>query len=363
MVRVVFFLVLLFNINICLADSKDSTINESADRDGFIPLPLIIYTPETKFAAILAGLYYKHINHSDTNAKPLELNGFFLYSQKNQVVIQLGLTNYFGDNKYLLKADGMYDIYIDNYWGIGTNTIEENKEDFSFVQYRLRVGLLYQLLPQMYGGLSYHYYRYDITELEPEGELLKNKILGYEGTTISGPGIHIFSDKTNSAFFPTRGYNFDFKYNIFSKSFGSTSNFWRSEFDFRYFYKLFEENVLAFNTLLLFTGGDVPFMKLPLLGGSQINRGYYEGRFRDKLLYAAQLEYRFPIYWRFAGTAFSGLGDVSPEFNQFQMSNIKSTYGLGLRFIADTKEHITIRLDVANSSSGINFYLNIKEAF
>lgn len=363
MFRVMLFVLLFLNFNFCLANSKDSTINEKSKTDGFIPLPLIVYTPETKFALIFAGLYYKHFNLKDTNARPLELNGYLLYSQKEQFIVQFGLINFFKNNQFLLKADGMYDIYVDNYWGIGTNAKEENKEEFSFIQYRFRAGFLYQLLPRLYAGLSYHYYNYNITELKSDGELLNKQLLGFDGATISGPGIQIFTDKTNSAFFPTKGYNFDFKYNVFSKDFSSTSNSWRSEFDFRYFYELLEDNVLAFNTVLMFSGGDIPFMKLPLLGGSQINRGFVEGRFRDKLLYGAQVEYRFPIYWRFAGTVFSGIGDVSPNLSSFQLLNMKNTYGLGIRFIADTKEHIAIRLDIANSSQGINFYLNIKEAF
>lgn len=257
----------------------------------------------------------------------------------------------------------MYDRYGDIFWGIGPNSKKENKKEFSFDKFHIRCGVMYHVLPFVYAGLSYHYYNYYNLDIDPNAQLATKKILGYNGAISSGPVIHIFSDRTNSVFFPTKGYNFDFKYNYFLKSLGSKSDFWRSELDVRYFIDLCKENVLAFNGLLTFSDGEVPFEKLSLLGGSQICRGIFEGRYRDKNLYSGQVEYRFPIYWRFAGAAFCAVGDVAPKISEFDITNMKLAYGLGLRFIALKKEHVAIRLDVANSVQGLEFYLNIKEAF
>lgn len=356
----IFFFFLIYN-NIFA--EKDDSSNTKVQNDGFIPLPLVIYTPETKFAGIFAGYYYKHFNKEIPDSKPLELNGYLLYSQKNQIVVKSEIINYFIKNDILVKADFMFNKFYDIYWGIGPNSKENDDEEFSFNQYRLRLGLMYQIAPLVYAGLSYHYFNYDIRKFEMGGKIDLERPIGYNDALISGPGIHIFSDKTNSVFFPTKGYNYDIKFNYFSKIFGSSTNFWRSEIDFRYFYELLKENVVGVNSVIMLTGGDVPFVKLPLYGGMQIGRGFYEGRYRDKLLYSAQSEYRFPIYWRFAGAAFISAGDVAPNFDSFKIEYLKVAYGLGIRFIADRKEHIAIRLDVANSSQGIQFYLNIKEAF
>jgi hypothetical protein len=54
---------------------------------------------------------------------------------------------------------------------------------------------------------------------------------------------------------------------------------------------------------------------LALLGGPETMRGYYMGRYRDKQLLAAQVEWRFSIWWRFIGVGFYGIGDVTNDFH------------------------------------------------
>jgi hypothetical protein len=70
------------------------------------------------------------------------------------------------------------------------------------------------------------------------------------------------------------------------------------------------KSVLALQAVATMTAGDVPFYMLAQLGGPNVMRGDYEGRYRDRELLAVQLEYRFPILWRFGGTAFAGIGMV-----------------------------------------------------
>jgi outer membrane protein assembly factor BamA len=101
-----------------------------------------------------------------------------------------------------------------------------------------------------------------------------------------------------------------------------------------------------------------------LLGGSYWMRGYYYGRYRDKNMVTFQTEYRFPLFWRFGGVAFAGLGDVAPEFKKFNTKTIKWTFGTGLRFTFDAQEKINARLDFGFGNDGnFGFYAMVVEAF
>jgi outer membrane translocation and assembly module TamA len=112
------------------------------------------------------------------------------------------------------------------------------------------------------------------------------------------------------------------------------------------------------------TFGDVPYFKLPRLGGDKMMRGYYFGRYRDNVYYMGQVEYRKQIADRFYLVAFFGLGRVSDKFKNVTLKNLHPTYGLGLRFVLDVMEKLNIRLDIGfgdNGTSGV--YFNAEEAF
>ena len=107
---------------------------------------------------------------------------------------------------------------------------------------------------------------------------------------------------------------------------------------------------------------DAPFLLLPLLGGADRMRGYRKGRFRDDMLWAAQTEYRLPLFWRFKGTAFTSAGEVAPRVGPTLFENVELAAGLGARFqLTDSGLHG--RLDVAYSRTGVEFYISVGEAF
>ena len=106
-------------------------------------------------------------------------------------------------------------------------------------------------------------------------------------------------------------------------------------------------------------------------------RGHYLGRYRDNNLYAAQIEYRLPLgrsnwiderhnipFWqRWGLVGFFGLGDVYGPDSNGSLSNIKSSVGLGVRYLILPEERINIRVDFGFGSQMPGFYFGIREAF
>jgi hypothetical protein len=102
---------------------------------------------------------------------------------------------------------------------------------------------------------------------------------------------------------------------------------------------------------------------LPTFGGENTMRGFYKGRFRDKLAYFIQGEYRFHIFWRISAALFGGLGQASERITLFAFDQTKFAYGFGFRFMLIPEERILGRLDLGFSKYDTQFYLSFSEAF
>ena len=97
-------------------------------------------------------------------------------------------------------------------------------------------------------------------------------------------------------------------------------------------------------------------------------RGYYLGRFRDKNLVAAQVEYRMlplPLGFtnRWGAAVFASTGTVSGSLGALSKKNMLWAAGGGVRFLIFQKKDIFTRLDVAFTREGTGIYIFIGEAF
>ncbi|MEM9987493.1 MAG: hypothetical protein AAF804_20565, partial [Bacteroidota bacterium] len=127
------------------------------------------------------------------------------------------------------------------------------------------------------------------------------------------------------------------------------------------------KQVLAAQVYGNFMRGDsIPFNLLSLLGNESLLRGYYTGRFRDRQYLATQIEYRFlpfPFSKRIGGSAFFGMGTVAPTLGDLRLNQLKPAGGLGIRVLLFPEKDIFVRLEVAMTPEGPNFYFFTGEAF
>jgi len=194
--------------------------------------------------------------------------------------------------------------------------------------------------------------------------LAGGKIPGSTGTKASGIGFLSTWDSRNNSFYPSSGNYFQLSTTIFNRSLGSDYNFKRIKLDLRKYYSLFSSHVLALQSFFCFQVGNPPFQKMSLLGGEEIMRGYYRGRYRDKNMIAFQMEYRMvPVWWRLGLVGFVGVGDVASRLDRFDLGNLKYSYGFGIRYLLRRKEKLNIRLDFAYGNGSLGFYIVLREAF
>jgi outer membrane protein assembly factor BamA len=198
-----------------------------------------------------------------------------------------------------------------------------------------------------------------------EGGLLDSgDIAGSDGTLVSGLGLRFTIDDRDSSIYTRRGYLVDVGFLIASQYIGSAEDFIQMDFEYRQFFPLFQNHVLAFNYLLQLRTGTVPFQFLPKLGGQYMMRGYYEGRYRDMNYTALQGEYRLPLFWRLGGVVFGSIGKVGPDITSlFSTEYLRVTGGVGLRVLVDREDHVNFRFDLAYNGKEPAFYFSILEAF
>jgi hypothetical protein len=94
-------------------------------------------------------------------------------------------------------------------------------------------------------------------------------------------------------------------------------------------------------------GNVVPFYAQPTLGGSTTLRGFEEFRFRDRNAFLINAEYRWEAFSGLDMAIFGDWGDVGSTWDDIDVKDLKSDYGLGFRF--NTFRSVFLRIDLARS--------------
>ncbi len=107
----------------------------------------------------------------------------------------------------------------------------------------------------------------------------------------------------------------------------------------------------------------MPLIELAALGGPELMRGYYDGRYLDRNLVAGQVEYRRPLTGRLGMVVFAGAGQVAPKPTGLRLDRFKPSFGAGIRFKIVKEENLNVRFDYGVGRGTSNYYFNIAEAF
>ncbi len=345
--------------------SAEITEDETSGRKtrGVIVLPFIDYAPETGLAFGVGGIYYFQMSRDKSLLHPSNIYGTAMYTEKKQGSLELNPDFYFS-HRYHLQGRLTLSDFPDKFYGIGNSTPAAAEEKYTAKYGRATVEGLQGVSKVLNLGFQYLYDRYRIVKVKEGGELAAGDIPGSKGGTASGLGPLMTYDSRNNIFFPTAGSFHQVSAAVFGRALGSRFSFTRFYFDLRRYLSLAPAHTLALQAQMTFQTGTPPFWRLALLGGSEIMRGYYLGRYRDRSMVAIQAEYRWlPVFWRLGLVAFIGAGEVAHKISSFDLSDFKPCYGFGLRFLANRTEGFTLRLDFGFGSHSSGVYLTAGEAF
>ena len=335
---------------------------ESAHESSFLIFPTFAYAPETRWDFGINTVYVYFANDRIEN-RLSELNIYTFYTQEDQYGIWADHTLYSDLNEWFFYGKSRLQYFPMNYYGIGLKTTPNVKAVIDNNLLWIRERILKRVKGSHYWGLELDLrstrnlvYRSQTGELDPQLPF------GIEGGTQVGLGLGLVYDNCHNAMNVRDGVLAEIGFLHYSDFF-STYPMNTIVFDTRFFHSTTDTQVLAFQFQGELSFGKIPFNQLPVLGGPNIMRGYYIGRYRDKRAWATQVEYRFLPFIkgsRWGGALFAALGTVSPNW---EIERVLWAIGLGPRFLLFPQKDIFTRFDFALTEEGTGMYVYIGEAF
>lgn len=334
-------------------------------KNKILAFPLIALSTETSWVFGAGGAYIFKTSKKDLNLRTSTMPLLLLYTLKDQILAGIGANIFLPKEKYIIRFENTYSRFPDKFWGIGNNTPASAEESYTFNQFFINPAISRKVQRNLFAGLGIEYQHVFNIKYDSGGNFEEDKVIGiYNETEYSVFGLSalITYDSRNHAYTPNKGSLFRVRYSTFNQTRASDYNFQSLDIDFRKFIQLAPRHILAVQYYGLMTFGDVPYRNLAQLGGSMMMRGYYQGRYRDKMIMSAQAEYRFPVVWRFGAVAFASAGQVADNMSQFNFPRMHYAAGAGVRFSVLPSENFNLRVDAAYGDRW-NVYVLLTESF
>ncbi len=346
--------------------SRNAEQQKPGERtSSLLVLPVVFYTPETKLAGGVGGIYAFRPGPSGVASRPSSIYFSAIYTQRKQFQLELNPELYLKNEEYILTVKSLLEKYPNKFFGIGHDMPDSMEENYTSRSISFDVSAQKKIFPghKIYAGFKYQFENFKLTKVEMGRSLANPETVGSEGGAISGLGFIISWDTRDNIFSPRRGNYWQVQAYSHEPFLGSDYHFSNIKADLRKYMDLFSGHVLAVQGLMDRVSGRIPFHKLAKLGGQNIMRGYYSGRYRDKLLVALQAEYRLPVWGRLGAVGFAGLGDVADRLTNVRFDNLKYSIGAGLRFMLNKTERTQLRLDFGWGRGTSGMYFTAGEAF
>mgnify|MGYP002779584982 CR=1 FL=1 len=334
---------------------------------SFVPIPTVGFAPETGFSYGASFNYF--FNATKAGDKDSARESFIWlsvsHSTRNQLVIEPNWQVYTRGEKWFTRGQAGYTRFFERLWGFGNNNVGE--DDFSDVFYErlyLQGVLGRQVRRNVFLGMRANTSRmFDAVEERSEFATL---MPGATESFVNGLGPVFIADRRNHPYNTMAGWYAEASTLFHHRAFGSQFAYNDIQFDVRKYWPMKKGGgSLAVQAVANFLPGDVPWRELTRVGGPNIMRGFFEGRYRGRHLMAAQAEFRQPVgrFLKFA--AFIGTAQVGNQMADFSLlHNHRIAGGGGIRILLNRKRQLYFRTDIAFTNDGTRaVYFRLGEAF
>lgn len=336
---------------------------EPKDRSGFIAVPVAGYTPETSVQFGGLVIYFFDLGPKNSlSSLPVLVIG----TLKEQLLIEVRPELFFDDDNYRVWTRFDLQHYPDSFFGVGSDTQTEAKEPYQRSFFRARSNLRRRIVGDLHGGLLTDHTVLDLQVQRRDGLFATNEYVGEAGGLTAGIGPTLAYDSRDHKNYPTRGALIETSLTSFSRAFWSDYTFLNFSLDARGYVPTYPEQLLAFRYAVEGTSGSVPFYMLPQLGGPDVLRGYFRGRYREAVSEVLEAEYRAYLFWRLRGVVFGGIGHVGESYGAMWGSPLRPSMGAGLRYnMKEPDDIVNFRVDFGMWpwSGDYGLYVAAVEAF
>ena len=340
-----------------LFDTADDVVDWlSGDRWTFVPA--VTYSPETRLGLGMRAIRIFRPAPGSIN-RPSTLPITFLYTFNKQLIFSTGLDLWIRENTDHLSAELVLSDYPFEFYGIGNNQTGRQEEHYASKKIHAVVAYQKRLGNRFYIGPQYEFKLEDIYQKTSGGLLEVGGVRGSEGQRISGLGLVLNYDTRTNIFQPDQGAYHQAQLLSYQPFLGSQFTFTKYVLDFRKYIPVHDRQVLAVQAWYSLVTGGAPFQEISLIGGSDIMRGYFEGRYRDRHAMVYQAEYRVPVHRKLGVVIFGSAGQVADKVSSFSFGGFKYGGGMGFRYRL-TDDGLNVRLDFAYGDQA-SFYFGLNE--
>lgn len=268
-------------------------------------------------------------------------------------------------NHYTPQNRWRFDYYVDFYsflrqfWGIGYDAGVHYDDYTKFKELRIKCNadFLYNVCKDIYFGPSASFTHLKANDIK-EPALWNGQRLSTYTTSL---GLKFLYDSRDNLTAPQRGWAVSLLQGFSPRFMGNHYAFSFTDLSASGYFKGWRDAIIAIHLHSLCNYGKVPWGMMATFGGSDIMRGYYEGRFRDKCEVDATIELRQHVWRRNGIVVWAGVGSVAPNPGKFAMKRLLPNGGIGYRW--EFKKRTNVRLDFGVGKGETSFIFNINEAF
>jgi len=336
-------------------------------KTDFVVMPIPISNPTIGTGLAVAAMYLYKIDEASPASNTMAGG---LYTDTESWAAGIKQTTYFKADRY--RANGVlgYGSFNIKFFGVGSGagdrgkSIDINQKGVVFIPEFFRA-----VTENLYAGIQYRLLQVDTTirNLDipdcPICDEIQDILNNQLSVVSSGVGLLCDYDTRDNSYYPFHGTFLTMNATFVDQALGSDLDYQIYEANYSRYMELTPDHILAIGAAGRFTFGDVPIFDLCLFGMNNYLRGYVGGQYRDKMMLATQIEYRWRFYKRFGMVAFAGVGEVAPSIGEFNSENLLPSAGAGLRFMASTENRVNISLDYAVGKDTEAVYFRIGEAF
>jgi hypothetical protein len=340
-------------------------VQDTSKKVQYLVVPVLFKTPELGFGYGLSGsASFKTSNKKDSLTRTSVIQTIGFLTTRKQNVQAIDALIYFPKERYILFFQSSHNYFPDKFWGIGPKTKDSYEEKYIYEHFYFKPHLRRRIFNRVFVGVLFEYQHLFRVKFLENGLFDNSDFYGKKKHSVSGPGCSIGFDSRNNSFWPDKGIFFLGQLTRFNKQFGSDFNVTKYNFDLRWFKKIVKGHIFAVQLLGYLTNGQTPLRELASLGGPNNLRGFYQGRYRANNMYTIIGEYRLQLYKRFSACLFFGTGSVYNRKTEILATNLKYSYGGGLRFALLEKEKLHMRLDYGYSNKyNRGVYFTVGECF
>lgn len=343
-------------------DYVGSPLKRFAERwpEDLVIAPIPGRSPQLGWTLTLGGGYFLESRDEDSDAAPSLLGGFAMIAENGSYAYGGGANLHLLDDKLRVKAGAGYmDIRYayygrgsNNNLGIGIDILQDGPMYFATASWRV--------WNKLYIGLGYL-----AGSVDSRLRITLPELPFFDPTLSLDVGAYVIPiefDSRDHEQFPREGWLINGRAMIYRDSAGSDFETETFKLTVNHYRPMGEQNVLALRAYMRATNDGAPFFVLSTFGGSTDLRGYPSGRYRDRMMYALQAEYRWQFSDRWIFTGFAGFGEVAANVSDFG-ENFLPAAGIGGRFVLSKKHRVGLSADIAVGDDGTEFYFGVGEAF